>query len=169
MSCRVSESSEGGYGNQKLRQTAAFRRPAGDVMHCWNVAQKDTALRYSLNTRMTHEAAYNRYRHELENIGIDSAAAFRRIIHSTHSLERHLQNPANSGGAASPLPAIRHHTGNEDVAPPGFCKCLYSLSRCFCSAIEAASARVATPSLEKITVRCFLTLTGDIPNWTAIS
>ena len=58
-------------------------------MHCWNVAQKDSALRYSLNTRMTHEAAYNRYRHELENIGIDSAAAFRRIIHSTQSLECH--------------------------------------------------------------------------------
>ena len=56
-------------------------------MHCWNVAQKDSALRYSLNTRMTHEAEYNRYRHELENIGIDSAAAFRRIIHSTQSLE----------------------------------------------------------------------------------
>ncbi len=46
-----------------------------------------TALRYSLNTRMTHEAAYNRYRHELENIGIDSVAAFRRIIHFTQSLE----------------------------------------------------------------------------------
>ena len=45
--------------------------------------------RYSLNTRMTHEAAYNRYRHELENIGIDSAAAFRRIIHTTQSLECH--------------------------------------------------------------------------------
>ena len=56
-------------------------------MHCWNVAQKDSALRYSLNTRMTHEAAYNRYRHELENIGIDSVSAFRRIIHSTQSLE----------------------------------------------------------------------------------
>ena len=36
---------------------------------------------------MTHEAAYNRYRHELENIGIDSVSAFRRIIHSTQSLE----------------------------------------------------------------------------------
>ena len=56
-------------------------------MHCWNVAQKDSALRYSLNTRMTHEAAYNRYRHELENIGIESVSAFRRIIHSTQSLE----------------------------------------------------------------------------------
>ena len=56
-------------------------------MHCWNVAQKDSALRYSLNTRMTHEAAYNRYRHELEKIGIDSVSAFRRIIHSTQSLE----------------------------------------------------------------------------------
>ena len=84
-------------------------------MHCWNVAQKDSALRYSLNTRMTQEAAYNRYRHELENIGIDSVSAFRRIIHSTHSLERHLQNPANSGGAASPMPAIRHHTGMGSV------------------------------------------------------
>ena len=31
------------------------------------------------------------------------------------------------GGAASSLPAIRHHTGNEDVAPPWFCKCLYKL------------------------------------------
>ena len=30
------------------------------------------------------------------------------------------------GGAASPLPAIRRRTGNEDVAPPGFCKCLYN-------------------------------------------
>ena len=58
-------------------------------MHCWNVAQKDSALRYSLNTRMTHEAAYNRYRHELEKIGIESAAAFRRIIHSAQSLECH--------------------------------------------------------------------------------
>ena len=47
----------------------------------------DSALRYSLNTRMTHEAAHNRYRHELENIGIDSVSAFRRIIHSTQSLE----------------------------------------------------------------------------------
>ena len=43
----------------------------------------DSALRYSLNTRVTHEAAYNCYRHELENIGIDSVSAFRRIIHST--------------------------------------------------------------------------------------
>ena len=31
------------------------------------------------------------------------------------------------GGAASPLPAIRRRTGNEDVAPPGFCKCLYNI------------------------------------------
>jgi hypothetical protein len=58
-------------------------------MHCWSVAQKDLALRYSLNTRMTHEAAYKRYRHELEKIGIDSVSAFRRIIHSTQSLECH--------------------------------------------------------------------------------
>ena len=28
------------------------------------------------------------------------------------------------GGAASSLPAIRRRTGNEDVAPPGFCNCL---------------------------------------------
>ena len=58
-------------------------------MHCWNVAQKDTSLRYSVNTRMTHEAAFNRYRLELEKIGIDTMAAFRRIIHSTQSLECH--------------------------------------------------------------------------------
>ena len=29
------------------------------------------------------------------------------------------------GGAASSLPAIRRRMGNEDVAPPWFCKCLY--------------------------------------------
>ena len=28
------------------------------------------------------------------------------------------------GGAASSLPAICRRTGNEDVAPPGFCKSL---------------------------------------------
>ena len=28
------------------------------------------------------------------------------------------------GGAASPLPTIRCRMGNEDVAPPWFCKCL---------------------------------------------
>ena len=58
-----------------------------DLKHGAGKAYEIYALRYSLNTRMTHEAAYNRYRHELENIGIDSAAAFRRIIHSTQSLE----------------------------------------------------------------------------------
>ena len=31
------------------------------------------------------------------------------------------------GGAASSLPAIRRRTGNEDVAPPGFCKRLPNL------------------------------------------
>ena len=31
------------------------------------------------------------------------------------------------GGAAFSLPAIRRCTGNEDVAPPGFCKCLYNI------------------------------------------
>ena len=31
------------------------------------------------------------------------------------------------GGAASSLPAICRCTGNEDVAPPGFCKCLLKL------------------------------------------
>ena len=31
------------------------------------------------------------------------------------------------GGAASSLPAIRRCTGNEDVASPGFCKCLYNI------------------------------------------
>ena len=72
-----------GMGGRR-RHSAARREMC---MHCWNVAQKDTALRYSVNTRMTHEAAYNRYRHELENIGIDTVAAFRRIIHSTQSLE----------------------------------------------------------------------------------
>ena len=72
-------------GRGGSRRHSAARREM--CMHCWNVAQKDSALRYSLNTRMTHEAAYNRYRHELENIGIDSVAAFRRIIHSTQSLE----------------------------------------------------------------------------------
>ncbi|MBR3822301.1 MAG: hypothetical protein IKJ37_11880, partial [Kiritimatiellae bacterium] len=40
-------------------QIAAWREMC---MHCWNVAQKDTSLRYSVNTRMTHEAAFNRYR-----------------------------------------------------------------------------------------------------------
>ena len=72
-------------GRGGRRRHSAVRREM--CMHCWNVAQKDSALRYSLNTRMTHEAAYNRYRHELENIGIDSVSAFRRIIHSTQSLE----------------------------------------------------------------------------------
>ena len=72
-------------GRGGRRRHLAARREM--CMHCWNVAKKDTSLRYSLNTRMTHEAAFNRYRHELENIGIDSAAAFRRIIHSTQSLE----------------------------------------------------------------------------------
>ena len=39
--------------------------------------------------------------------------------------QRHLQNPAyNSGGAASSLPTIRRRMGNEDVAPPWFCKSL---------------------------------------------
>ena len=33
------------------------------------------------------------------------------------------------GGAASPLPTIRRRAGNEDVAPPWFCKCL---SRLWC-------------------------------------
>ena len=42
----------------------------------------------------------------------------------------HLQNPANSGGAASSLPTIRRRTGNEDVAPPRFCKCLQSVRIC---------------------------------------
>jgi hypothetical protein len=37
--------------------------------------------------RMTHQAAFKRYRDELEKIGIDSVSAFRRIIHSTQSLE----------------------------------------------------------------------------------
>ena len=30
------------------------------------------------------------------------------------------------GRGSVPLPAIRRRTGNEDVAPPGFCKCLYN-------------------------------------------
>ena len=67
--------------------------------------------------------------------------------------------------------------GLSPMFPQSFPSCLnfhekidlHSLSRYFCSAIDAASARVATPSFAKITVRCFLTLTGDIPNWTAIS
>ena len=46
-----------------------------------------------------------------------------------HILRRRLQNPANSGGAASSLLTIRCHTGNEDVAPPWFCKCPYGLVR----------------------------------------
>ena len=58
-------------------------------MHCWNVAQKDTALRYSVNTRMTHEAAFNRYRSELEDIGIKTVEEFNRIIHTAQSLECH--------------------------------------------------------------------------------
>ena len=32
------------------------------------------------------------------------------------------------GGAASSLPAICRRMGNEDVAPPWFCKCLKNLS-----------------------------------------
>ena len=33
---------------------------------------------------------------------------------------------ATLGGATSPLTAIRRRMGNEDVAPPWFCKCLYN-------------------------------------------
>ena len=72
-------------GRGGRRRHSAARREM--CMHCWNVAQKDTSLRYSVNTRMTHEAAFNRYRSELVNVGIDTVAAFRRIIHSTQSLE----------------------------------------------------------------------------------
>jgi len=36
---------------------------------------------------------------------------------------------SSMGGAASPLPAIRRRTGNEDVAPPWFCKCFYKRRR----------------------------------------
>ena len=86
LSRRVQDlSNRRGRGGGGRRRHSAARREM--CMHCWNVAQKDSALRYSLNTRMTHEAAYTRYRHELENIGIDSVSAFRRIIHSTQSLE----------------------------------------------------------------------------------
>ena len=55
-------------------------------MHCWNVAQKDTALRYSVNTRMTHEAAFNRYRSELENIGIDTMTECPRAIYGIRKI-----------------------------------------------------------------------------------
>ena len=84
LSRRVQDlSNRRGRGGRRLHLAA--RREM--CMHCWNVAKKDTALRYSLNTRMTHQAAFNRYRHELEKIGVESAAAFRRIIHSAQSLE----------------------------------------------------------------------------------
>ena len=47
----------------------------------------DSALRYSLNTRITYEAAFGRFRRELTAAGIDSATKFRRVIHSTQSRE----------------------------------------------------------------------------------
>ena len=86
LSRHVHELSERRGRGGRRRHSAARREMC---MHCWNVAQKDSALRYSLNTRMTHEAAFNRYRSELENIGIDTVAAFRRTIHSAQSLECH--------------------------------------------------------------------------------
>ena len=75
----------------------------------------DSALRYSLNTRMTHEAAYNRYRHELENIGIDSVSAFRRIIHSTQSLEsaqcrKHLEEQRDGTKLPATNSFLRHRS-----------------------------------------------------------
>ena len=47
------------------------------------------------------------------------------------------------GGAASSLPAIRRRTGNEDVATPGFCKCLYNI----CSELQnlVSIAKVSAP------------------------
>ena len=47
------------------------------------------------------------------------------------------------GGVASSLPAIRRRTGNEDVATPGFCKCLYNI----CSELQnlVFIAKVSAP------------------------
>ena len=45
------------------------------------------------------------------------------------SVMGHIRSAATSGWAASPLPAIRRRMGNEDVAPPWFCKCLYKRRR----------------------------------------
>ena len=54
---------------------------------CWSAAKRDPGLRDSLNTRLTYEAAYTRYRNELEAVGVDTVGKFRRIIHSAQSLE----------------------------------------------------------------------------------
>ena len=84
LSRHVHELAERRERGGRRRHSAARREMC---MHCWNVAQKDTFLRYSVNTRMTHEAAFNRYRSELENVGIDTVAAFRCTIHAAQSLE----------------------------------------------------------------------------------
>ena len=53
------------------------------------------------------------------------------------------------GGAASPLPAIRHRTGNEDVSPPWFCK-----GHLLKMALRNISVRLLQPSSSSFETKC---------------
>ncbi len=73
-------------GGVKRRHSSTLRELCKS---CWSAALRDVGLKYSLNTRITYEAAFGRFRRELTAAGIDSATQFRRIIHSAQSLECH--------------------------------------------------------------------------------
>ena len=53
----------------------------------WEGDKNNATLRGSLNTRVTYESVFARHRLELENVGVNSVAQFRRAIHAMQSLD----------------------------------------------------------------------------------
>ena len=67
------------------RRRGKYDNLGNRCLDMWESALKNTALRNSLNTRVTYEAVFSRNKVELERNGIDTAAKFKKVIHAAQS------------------------------------------------------------------------------------
>ena len=53
----------------------------------WDAAQSDAKIRYSINTRITHETVFRHFSRQLSELGVTTVQQFKRVLHTTQSLE----------------------------------------------------------------------------------
>lgn len=54
---------------------------------CWSLAQTNASVRGAINTRVTHEAAFDYFKRDLAKRGVTKLSEFKAILHSAQTLE----------------------------------------------------------------------------------
>ena len=67
------------------KRRGKYDKASVQCLMIWERERADTTLRNTLNTRVTYEVVFERNKRELAELGIDSLAKFKKVIHAAQS------------------------------------------------------------------------------------